>query len=62
MRYFFAGTQLAVTVVVCTAIGYWVDKRMGWSPWGLITGSLIGIILGMLGFLEAYDQNNRKSS
>ena len=61
MQHLFAGSQLAITVALFTAIGYWIDQRAGWSPWGLIGGALIGIFLGLLSFLEIYAQGNRKS-
>lgn len=41
------GTELASTVVVCVAIGYWLDKRYLWSPWGTLVGTLFGISYGL---------------
>jgi F0F1-type ATP synthase assembly protein I len=39
-----AGVQFAVTVALCTAGGWWLDDYLGWSPWLLITGGLVGAV------------------
>ncbi|HJP32046.1 MAG TPA: AtpZ/AtpI family protein [Candidatus Latescibacteria bacterium] len=39
-----AGVQFAVTVALCTAAGWWLDDRLGLSPWLLLTGGLIGAV------------------
>ena len=38
------GVQFAVTVVVCTAAGWWADGRLGTAPWLLVAGALIGAV------------------
>ena len=40
------GLQFAVTTAVFAFIGYFLDKRYGWSPWGVIGCSLVGFIGG----------------
>jgi len=39
--------ELVGVVGVGSVIGYGVDRWMGWSPWGLLTGALIGIVGGL---------------
>lgn len=39
-----AGVQFAATVALCTAIGWWLDGLLGWSPWLLIVGGLTGAV------------------
>lgn len=28
-------------------IGVWLDDRYGWSPWGMVVGSLLGVVGGI---------------
>lgn len=41
-----AGIELALAVVGCLLLGWWVDGKLGTSPWltliGLIFGSFVG--------------------
>jgi F0F1-type ATP synthase assembly protein I len=39
-----AGIQFAVTVALCTGAGWWLDSRLGSSPWLLMTGGLVGAV------------------
>jgi hypothetical protein len=52
-RFFGLGIQLAVTVALFAALGYWVDAKFGWAPWGLLVCSLVGVSAGMYHFLKA---------
>lgn len=29
-------------------VGWWLDERRGWSPWGLLGGLLLGLALGLV--------------
>ncbi len=44
----YAGLALMTTavgeIVVPIAIGAWLDDRNGWSPWGAITGAVLGLV------------------
>ena len=41
------GLQFAVTAAVFAFIGFYLDKRFGWSPWGVIGFSLVGFVGGL---------------
>ena len=28
-------------------LGYRLDQRYGWEPWGLLTGLLVGMVIGL---------------
>ncbi len=28
-------------------LGYWLDLRNGWTPWGLLAGLFVGLALGL---------------
>ena len=42
-----AGLQFAATSAIFAFMGYYLDRRFGWTPWGVITLSCIGVIGGM---------------
>ena len=35
-------------------VGYWLDGWLGTRPWLLLLGSLLGIAVGLYGFLRRY--------
>jgi F0F1-type ATP synthase assembly protein I len=41
-RYAGLGMQFAVTLLLFTLAGIWLDAKLGWSPWLLIAGVLLG--------------------
>lgn len=53
--------QMAVGVGLGCIVGWWLDRRFGWSPWGLIVGAMLGLVAGMyLLIKEAIGLNGRK--
>jgi F0F1-type ATP synthase assembly protein I len=48
-----SGFDLAIVVGGFTAIGWWLDRKYGWSPWGVLTGALLGVVGGLTNFLRA---------
>ena len=51
-RYVGLGVQLAVTVAVFVWLGWWLDSRFGWSPWGMCVLGLLGVAAGLYHFLK----------
>lgn len=42
------GIELVAGILVFALVGYWVDRKIERiSPWGLVTGSILGIIGGL---------------
>ncbi len=52
MRYAQIGTMIVVPMLVLGGIGYWLDRRLGWEPWLLLAGLLIGMASGFLNFFR----------
>jgi F0F1-type ATP synthase assembly protein I len=46
------GFELVGAVVGLTLIGYWWDRHFGSSPWGLLTGAVLGLIGGMYNLIR----------
>lgn len=46
MKYSLVGIEMAMSVVVGGAIGYWLDLWLGTEPWMLLFWAICGIIAG----------------
>jgi F0F1-type ATP synthase assembly protein I len=45
--YYFALAQVGFEMVAPIALGYWLDRRFGWSPWGAACGAVVGLVGGL---------------
>jgi len=50
--YIDASWQLAGAVALGTLLGWWLDKKLGTSPWLLVAGALFGIGVGFYLFFK----------
>jgi ATP synthase protein I len=41
------GFEMLAGVGLGLVIGLWLDKKFGWSPWGTVGCSLLGLAAGM---------------
>ena len=46
-RYAGLGIQFAGTTGLFVLMGYELDKRMGWAPWGMVSLGMLGLIGGL---------------
>jgi F0F1-type ATP synthase assembly protein I len=52
------GMEVAVGVGLGVLVGYWIDKRLNSSPWGMLIGAALGFAAGIyLLFKEANRAN-----
>ena len=47
VRYSGIGVELAGATAGLALLGYWIDRRFGTAPWGIVGGVVIGIVGGM---------------
>jgi len=47
IRYSGIGIEVAGAIAGFALIGYWVDRRFGTTPWGLLGGLAIGLVGGV---------------
>ena len=47
------GFELAAPPLLGVFIGYYLDRRFATTPWLLITGAMLGILVGFYGFFRA---------
>ncbi len=52
-RGFRLSSELVAGVLVGAVIGYWLDRWLGISPWGLIVFVLLGFVAGILNLMRA---------
>ena len=41
------GLQILVGVALGFVVGNWLDKKYGWTPWGALAGTMLGLAAGM---------------
>ena len=42
-----AASTMTGSVLGLGAIGYFIDEKFGWPQYGVLTGALLGVIIGM---------------
>ena len=53
MQYISIGIELVITVIICIAIGYFTDKKIGLhTPWFTLLGALVGLTMGLYNFIK----------
>jgi ATP synthase protein I len=53
------GLQVAIGVGLGCAVGWWLDKRFGWSPWGIVVGAMLGLAAGMYLMIKEALRSNK---
>ena len=48
------GWELASFTVLGVGLGYWIDGRFSSSPWGVLFGAVIGIVLGLYRLIRTF--------
>ena len=51
--YIDASWQLVGSVALGALLGWWLDKKLGTTPWLVVGGSLFGIGIGFYAFFKA---------
>jgi F0F1-type ATP synthase assembly protein I len=47
VRYSGVGLELAGATAGLAFVGYWIDRRFGTQPWGILGGVAIGLVGGL---------------
>jgi F0F1-type ATP synthase assembly protein I len=56
MKYAGIATQFAITLLLFGWLGNRLDETKGWTPWGLLTGILSGMFLGVWSMLRQLER------
>ncbi len=55
------GWVFAVSVAVCTALGWWFDSRIGTEPFFTLGGAVFGIIIGLYNLVVIVKELDEKA-
>jgi F0F1-type ATP synthase assembly protein I len=61
---YFALAQVGLEMVVPIAVGLWLDEHLGWKPWGVVGGAVLGLVGGLLhllALLRRFEQDESSS-
>jgi F0F1-type ATP synthase assembly protein I len=61
-RHLYAGTSLAITILLCTFAGIWIDRHGSFSPWGTVAGAFIGIGAGLYNFIREFSNESNHTN
>lgn len=61
-RHVFAGTALALTVLIFIYAGIRADRHWNCSPWGLLGGAFVGMGIGFYNFFKEFTDDEPKSN
>ena len=63
LGYLFALGQTGIEMVVPIAVGAYLDRQFGWTPWALIVGAVTGLAGGlthMLWMIKRHEEGRQK--
>ena len=52
VRYSGVGLELAGAMAGLAFIGYWIDRRFGTGPWGILGGVIVGLVGGLYNMVK----------
>ena len=52
VRHSGVGLELAGATAGFALLGYWLDRRFGTEPWGLIAGLILGLVGGLYNLVK----------
>ncbi len=61
-KYFGTGIQLAVSILLGFAIGYFLDKKFSSLPWFTLSGCFLGFLAGFLNFFNTIRNNKNETN
>ena len=60
-KYMAAASTMTGSVLGLGAVGYFLDQKYDWPQYGLLTGTLLGVIIGMYELYKSiYMKNDNK--
>lgn len=56
------GFQLVLSVLGGVYSGQWLEKKFNFAPWGIIIGSMLGLIVGFINLMRIDSWKQKKKS
>jgi F0F1-type ATP synthase assembly protein I len=47
LGYYFTVAQVGLEMVVPIGVGLLLDNTLGWAPWGVVVGAVLGLATGL---------------
>lgn len=60
MNAFGAAYGFLASLLIGGGVGYYLDGRFGWSPWGIVVGSLAGFGAGLYSLQKALSKTDER--
>ena len=61
VRYSGVGLELAGATAGLALVGYWIDRKFGTQPWGMLGGVVIGLVGGLYNLVRESLQAAREA-
>lgn len=61
MRYASLVMEFVGTILILGYVGHRLDEKYGWNSWGLLSGLLIGMGLGLWLMIKQLDRLNKQN-
>jgi F0F1-type ATP synthase assembly protein I len=60
-RYFAMG-QVGLEMVAPIVVGLLLDRYLGWTPWGVVAGAVLGLVGGLAHLIHLSNQEDKLAS
>ena len=60
-RYVALGITFGLGICLFMGVGYWLDTRLGWTPWLTIAGTLVGAVLSFVNVYAKLEAERRRA-
>ena len=60
MAQYLALSQVGLEMVAPIVLGLVLDHYLGWSPWGVLVGAVIGLVGGIAHLVQLTSKRNQK--
>src|SRR5205823_14847216 len=56
LGYYFSLAQVGLEMVVPVVVGLLLDHYLGWRPWGVVVGAVLGLVTGLTHLITMTDR------
>ena len=62
LGFYLSISQVGLEMVAPVLLGWLLDVWLGWQPWAIITGAVLGLVLGVTHLVLILDRHNQPDS
>jgi F0F1-type ATP synthase assembly protein I len=60
--HYYALAQVGLEMVAPAAVGMLLDAKLGWQPWGVVVGAVLGLVMGLAHLIVLLDRWEKRRS